>query len=550
MSLVHKGRLDIKLGEYAVGPATALTDPLLVGRAQDYRRHVASRLISLEPDKLLQRLPAADYHVSLKVDGEFDLLVYVNGEVITVNPGGTVRVGLPLMKEAAEQFKKAGVKKAIIAGELSYVHASGKRPRVHDVSRVARTPASQQEIEDLEFTAFDIIEIDGVGPSPTYEQTWKRITAIFGGGKRSHPVESVWVKEPAAVEARFRKWVEQGAEGAVIRSDTAGMFKVKPLHTLDAVVIGFTEGTDDRKGMIHDLLIAIMRADGCLHVLGHVGGGFDNNDRRGFLSDLKDMIVESDYVEVNDQVAYHMVRPEWIIEVSVLDMISHSTRGQPVQKMALHFNRTTKRYEIVRRLPLVGLISPQFIRRRDDKSLSPSDIGMRQISDIVEVQFADRDARKLDLSPSTILRREVCTKVLKGATMVRKLVMWQTHKEGEGSDYPAFVIHSTDFSPNRKTPLERDIRVSSNRKQIEELWGELAAEAFVKGWSPAGNSSAPSSATEPVKASPVDEAESTSATGAAKPKRGKKTAASGEQASDSETPPAEPAKKRTKKKSE
>src|SRR5580698_10075499 len=112
--------------------------------------------------------------------------------------------------------------------------------------------------------------------------------------------------------------------------------------------------------MIHDLLIALMRADGCLHVLGHVSGGFSDAERRHFLSDLKDMIVKSDYVEVNEQVAYHMIRPEWVIEISVLDLISQSTRGAPINKMVLHWDAANKHYQIIRRMPLVGMISPQF----------------------------------------------------------------------------------------------------------------------------------------------------------------------------------------------
>ena len=34
--------------------------------------------------------------------------------------------------------------------------------------------------------------------------------------------------------------------------------------------------------------------------------------------------------------------------------------------------------------------------------------------------------------------------------MVRKFVLWKTNKE-QSEDYPAFVVHFTDFSPNRKT---------------------------------------------------------------------------------------------------
>ena len=71
--------------------------------------------------------------------------------------------------------------------------------------------------------------------------------------------------------------------------------------------------------------------------------------------------------------------------------------------------------------------------------------------------------------------------------MVRKLVMWQTNKaeeeqESRARDFPAYVIAFTDYSPNRKTPLERDIRLSNSREQIDELWDELAKEYIVKCW--------------------------------------------------------------------
>jgi hypothetical protein len=371
---------------------------------------------------------------------------------------------------------------------------------------------------------------------------FKRLHGLLDGGKRAAVVEAIWARDAAEIETQFRTWVEQGAEGAVVRSDAVGTFKLKPRHTLDAVIIGFTEGTDDRRGMIHDLLLAVMRPDGCLHVLGHVGGGFSNDDRRAFLSDLKDDLVTSDYVEVNDQVAYQMVRPECIIEISVLDLISHTTRGMPINKMALDWNSARNHYEIVRRLPLVGLISPQFVRRRPDKVLNIQDIRIQQITDIVEITFVDRDAHKLERPASTLLRRVVGTKVLKGATMVRKLVMWKTNKEGD-DEFPAYVIHATDFSPNRKTPLERELRVSSSKEQIEDLWNELAAESFTKGWEILPGESADASATLP---SP------TAVTPASPKSRAKKNEAPADTSEQAADPTKPPPKKRAspKKKSE
>jgi len=69
--------------------------------------------------------------------------------------------------------------------------------------------------------------------------------------------------------------------------------------------------------------------------------------------------------------------------------------------------------------------------------------------------------------------------------MVRKLLLWKTNKEMEGGRFPAYVAYLTDFSPNRAAPLERDIRVSNSREQIESLLAELKAENIVKGWAPA-----------------------------------------------------------------
>ncbi len=46
-----------------------------------------------------------------------------------------------------------------------------------------------------------------------------------------------------SVEKRFEDWVDkENAEGLVVRSDTAGLFKVKPRHTIDAAVIGTGNG--------------------------------------------------------------------------------------------------------------------------------------------------------------------------------------------------------------------------------------------------------------------------------------------------------------------
>jgi len=275
--------------------------------------------------------------------------------------------------------------------------------------QVARQPESAEALARLRFAVFDLLSLNGESPGDTFAETWKQIEKLFGAGERIHPVEAQRAKSAEDVEKLFHRWVvEAASEGIVVRSDTAGLFKVKPRHTLDAAVIGFTESIDERQGTLHDMLLAIMRPDGTLQVLSRVGGAFSDDQRRELLSDLKDMVVESEYTEVNsDHVAYRMVRPEWVVEINCLDVISQTTRGAPVNRMVLDWHECngSSRYNVVRRLPLAAVISPQFLRRREDKHVATHDVRIKQVADVVEIPLAERDAREMQLPPSEPKRR-------------------------------------------------------------------------------------------------------------------------------------------------
>jgi hypothetical protein len=198
------------------------------------------------------------------------------------------------------------------------------------------------------------------------------------------------------------------------------------------------------------------------------------------------MAAQSDFAEVNDSVAYQMVRPEWVIEISCLDLINQTTRGGSIDRMVLGYDMPGNMYQSIRRLPLASPISPNFVRRREDKAIREQDLRLHQIGDVIEIPMMDRDARQLSLPRSEVLRREVYTKTLKGNLLVRKLLLWKTNKESEGGNFPAYVAYFTDFSPNRASPIDRDIRVSNSREQIESLLAEMKTEYIVKGWALAG----------------------------------------------------------------
>lgn len=481
--IIDLSQLSITLSDYQVGKSQALTDSALLPLVRNYKRTVASRLYPLSAKDIADKVSDAQYHVSRKIDGEFNVLIYKDGILLTLNPGGTIRTGLPWMTEAKQLLDNVSLTNVMIAGEL-YVDTPGRRPRVHDVVSVARQPKTDEELASLRFGVFDILSINDQPLDQPYAETWNQIESAFSTGKHIHPVETVSLKGPRSIETQFEQWVtDEGAEGLVVRSDTAGSFKVKPRHNIDAMVIGFTESTGEREGMLHDLLLGVVRPDGSIHTMARVGGGFSDQQRQELLVDLQGMIVDSEYAEVNsDHVAYRMVEPNWVIEISCLDMISQNTRGGSVDRMVLNYNADERRYEVVRRMPLVSVISPQFIRIRDDKSFDATDARISQVSDLVDVPAAALTAAELATAKSEIEKRAVYLKPYRGQTSIRKFLMWKTNKEDKNSDFPAYVIHYTDFSPSRKKPLDREVRVSNSKEQIDLLWDQLIQDNIKKGW--------------------------------------------------------------------
>jgi hypothetical protein len=86
------------------------------------------------------------------------------------------------------------------------------------------------------------------------------------------------------------------------------------------------------------------------------------------------------------------------------------------------------------------------------------------------------------LPESSILRREVWTKVAKGQTAVRKLLVWKTNKEKLNNSFPAYVIHWTDYSPGRATALDRDVRTAPTEEAALKIAEAMIAENIKKGW--------------------------------------------------------------------
>jgi hypothetical protein len=466
--------------DYCIGKVGDLADPSLHTKAQDYKRRVSGTTRAVASDDAFKIPKARGYFVSKKYDGEFALIFFDGENILSVNPGGTVRVGLPQLEEAEKLLKKAKVKNAVFAGEYYVREGKTKGHPVQQVVGALRKPESKKQLESLGLAVFDIVQADDKAV-PEVAKVFQLLDKWFGKGKTVHPVEHNKVDTTDKILEAFTEWVVgEGAEGVVVRHDTAGLFKIKTRHNIDVAIIGFSEGTEDRKGMLHDLLVAVMRDDGTFHEFTRVGGGFTDDDRKEFVKTLRKQIVPSDYVAVNnDYVAYEMIKPGPVIEISCLDMIVERARGGPVNRMVLDWDG--KKYRALSRMPLVSVISPQYIGMREDKEAVVDDVNIRQVNDLVKVPEVEKSAHVEEAEPSEIIERKVYTKVMKGNKMVRKLLLWKTNKENS-PDFPAYVVYLTDFSPNRQTPLERDVKVASTEKDARVLFDTLAKKNFIGGW--------------------------------------------------------------------
>jgi ATP-dependent DNA ligase len=466
--------------DYCIGKATDLADPSLHVKAQEYKRKIGGMTRAVSAEDAFKLPKARNYFVTRKYDGENALVLFDGERVISVNPGGTVRVGLPCFEETAKILKKAKVKSCVLGGELYVMKEQTKAHPVQQVVRILRSPGSKDQLEKVGLAVFDVIEVDG-GAVDATAKVFELLNKWFGKGDLAHAVENEKTDKLDVVMERFTEWViGEGAEGVVVRSDQTGWFKIKLRHNLDVAIIGYSEGEDGRKGMLHDLLVAVMRNDGTFHEFTRVGGGFTEDDRRTIASQLKRRVVPSDYVAVNnDYVAYEMIHPGPVIEISCLDMIAERARGGPVKRMVLDWDG--KRYSAVTRMPIVSVISPQFVRMRDDKEATPEDVNIKQVAELVDVPDVDKPAHADDDPASEILERTVYTKTMKGNKMVRKLLLWKTNKT-DRNDFPGYVVYLTDFSPNRQNPLERDIKISNNEKTARKMFDQLAEKNFLSGW--------------------------------------------------------------------
>lgn len=468
--------------DYADGRRTgvgALKDTELHQKLKNYKKLVAKRYRVVFPDNIERFLPDGQLWISTKIDGELWFLVKKDGEVALIAYNGRVLQGVPVVAEAEKLLKDAG--DVILPGELFALPPEGGRPRV---GHVATALHDDDRAKTLGFKAFDLLEEDGEDwLYQSFADRFERMTELLGEGKRCAIVTTV-EGEKADASQYFAEWVKsEKFEGIVARSEQGITYKIKPFITLDAVVVAFGERQEDGKNQVRELTVALLRDDGTLQILGTVGNGFQEGDRVAWHNRLSKIEMPSSFRMANREgTLCRFVKPEIIVEVKVSDIVDTDSRDMPVRRMALTYDEQNG-YAALGTLPIVSLIHPVLVGERTDKEVDLGNVGLDQV--FRHVPFAGRDAKASakDLSRSEIVERRVWTKSARGGGLaVRKFVAFETNKDEEDPNYPAYVAFFTDFSAGRKDPLKTDMRVASSQDGIEEHIEAWIEKNVKKGW--------------------------------------------------------------------
>ncbi len=468
-------------------PAGSITDSEIAAMLRGYKRSVASRYRSVVQEELATHLPPGKLLVSPKIDGELWFLVLDEGEAFFASPKGRVIAGdVPVVKEAKKALKRSQGR-TILAGELFAIKGKGKgRPRVGDLAS-AMGGGEDASTERIAFAAFDSLmggDGEANGSIPIYKDRLEMLERLLDGGKRLKAVKTENVAGGAAVEGLFEQWVEGGkGEGLVIRSMDNFVYKAKPTINIDAAIIGYTLSSED-PNKVGSLLLGMMREDDSFQVIGSCGN-MPDEQRFAFLKQLQKQGCDSNYRHANSKGAlYRFVKPTTVIEVKLTDIQSEDSSGDPVMRMVLE--RDEGNWRAIRQFPGASILHPVFVRIRDDKSVSQTDIRVSQLLERCLVEDIDRKVERLVLPASEVLRREVYTKSVKGKLGVRKLVVWKTNKQDVDRNYPAYVIHWTDYSAGRKDPLKREVRLAPEQGRALEIADAFIDKNIKKGWSSAG----------------------------------------------------------------
>ncbi len=288
-------------------------------------------------DALARITPAA---VEWKLDG-IRLQVHRDGDDVRIWTR-TLDDVTDRLPEIAEAVADLPLRTAILDGEVLALRPGG-RPEPFQVT-AARTSSRVDVVTARQRTPlsayfFDLLHLDGA--DLLTEPGARRHDALAGVVPQRLRVPRLVTSDRGQAAAMLRDALDHGHEGVVVKSLDApydagrrggAWLKVKPVHTLDLVVLAAEWGHGRRSGWLSNLHLGAPDETGALVMLGKTFKGLTDEMLRWQTARLHELAVERPPWGV-------VVRPELVVEVA-FDGVQTSSRY--AGGMALRFARVVR----------------------------------------------------------------------------------------------------------------------------------------------------------------------------------------------------------------
>ncbi|NYD59255.1 DNA ligase-1 [Nocardioides marinisabuli] len=282
--------------------------------------------------------------VDTKLDG-IRVQVHRDGDAVRVATRSLEDITARL-PEVVEVARALPASRFVLDGEALALDDAGRpRPFQETSSRTAQSAGVQ-----VTPFFFDVLHVDGTDllDAPGRE----RLDALHALVPEQHRVAGLRTADTAAAEAFLAEALAAGHEGVVVKSLEApyaagrrgsGWVKVKPVHTLDLVVLAVEWGSGRRRGKLSNLHLGARDPEGGFVMLGKTF--------KGMTDEMLDWQTER-FLALETHREGHVVhvRPEQVVEIAI-DGVQRSTRYPG--GVALRFARV--------------------VRYRDDKTAAEAD---------------------------------------------------------------------------------------------------------------------------------------------------------------------------------
>jgi len=305
--------------------------------------------------------------IQLKVDGEFNLLVYDrNDETFTINKWGRKRKDFPALNELINALNQTPIQKAEFLCEL-YAKTGDKPLKLPDFIHLVKSDNPEDHLK-IHIGIWDWIKTDGHEVNQPYEWKYQELQEIFKNCTHVNVLPFFKPNNHAEIQTLWKIYVEgQSYEGFVIRNNHE-IFKLKPHGDIDVVVIAINKQSSYGKKnlfsqqMVTSLHVALMNDKGEFIEIGDFASGIDAQLRKALWKLMEYKIAEDD--------KHVWIKPFLIAQIEYTDLFPSKNK---VYKL------TSEGYKKIGETNLIRLRHPRLIRFRPDKNPVPNDISIRQI---------------------------------------------------------------------------------------------------------------------------------------------------------------------------